>query len=371
MKSNHRSLYKALILTVFLIGAGLLSACADAGQILPGSAGLATDVPTDAPATQTPAEAVIPPAVGHIVFVSNRDGQMSLYKASPDGVQQVRLTTEPAAEDISPVVSPDGTRVAFVSTIDKNMDIYILDLTTIAITRVTSTPERDASPTWSPDGTRLAFESFRDGNLEIYMANADGSNQVRLTNDPAGDSNPVWSPVSDEIAFVSNRFGNSDIILVTPNGQISPLTTSSVPDSTPAWSPDGSMIAYKTLDGELSNLCVINRDGLNQHCLTQGPSEYSSPVWSPDGLSIAATAKQSLGYGIDIFNVSDGNVTHLFSQGIDPLGTPSWSPEGVRLVFQAKSEGDMELYTVTVPTDEFTRITSIVAYDGEPAWTKQ
>jgi Tol biopolymer transport system component len=52
----------------------------------------------------------------------------------------------------------------------------------------------DGVPAWSPDGTRIAFESERDGNLEIYVMNADGSGVTRLTNDPASDSTPAWSP---------------------------------------------------------------------------------------------------------------------------------------------------------------------------------
>ena len=207
------------------------------------------------------------------------------------------------------------------------------------------------------------------------MTNIDGSNQVRLTNDPAGDTNPTWSPVSDEVAFVSNRFGNSNIFIVnTLNLQVSTMTESTEPDYAPAWSPDGQWIAYKTLEsGELSQLYVINRNDLsNQIKLTQGPSDFSSPVWSPNGQQIAATAKQSGGYGVNIFNVfSDEGTIQLFSQGVEPHGIAIWSPEGARLVFQAQTGGEMELYVATVPTNEFIRLTSTVAYEGEPIWVGQ
>jgi len=173
------------------------------------------------------------------------------------------------------------------------------------------------------------------------------------------------------IAFVSNRFGNADILLLTPGGSISTLTTNVAPDSDPAWSPDGNMIAFRTSSGELSNLCLIGRDGLNQHCLTDAASEYGSPVWSPDGQFVAARARQSAGYGIDVFDIHDGTRQELFMAGIEPLGDVVWSPEGARLAFQAQSEGDMEVYVAVVLTNEFSRLTSIVAYDGEPAWTKQ
>ena len=45
------------------------------------------------------------------------------------------------------------------------------------------------------DGSRIAFSSYRDGNLEIYVMNADGSDQTRLTDNDVPDSSPSWSPI--------------------------------------------------------------------------------------------------------------------------------------------------------------------------------
>lgn len=364
----------AAIISLFF-GTLLLSACGSTGDLgLQGAANLdetstATTLPeTVESATEVPTATPIPFPSGHVIFVSDRDGSMNLYMSSPDGVEQTRLTFSDAKD---PSVSPDGTKVAFVSTIDNNMDIYILDILSRNVTRVTDALEKDSAPSWSPDGNRLAFESFRDGNFEIYITNIDGSNVIRLTDDPAGDSNPIWSPSSDEIAFVSNRFGNADILILSTNGTVSTLTTNVAPDSAPAWSPDASMIAFKTYSDKLANICLIGRNGLNQRCVTAAPSEYSAPIWSPNGTTVAVSAKQSAGYGLTLFNVSDGSSVELYSAGVEPLGTPIWSPDGLRVAFQAQTEGNMELFMATVATNEFFRITSTLAFDGEPAWTSQ
>lgn len=345
----------------------VLGACG--GNIdLSGAAGAPTDTPTtnstEEPGIEAP-PTPIPPATGHIIFISERDGQLDLYMTSPDGVELTRLTTNAAIDNSSsPRLSPDGSKVAFSSTVSDNTDIYVLDIANGAVTRVTDAQERDSSPSWSPNGQQLAFESFRDGNLEIYIANIDGSNQVRLTNDPAGDSNPVWSPVSNEILFVSNRFGNSDLLLVDLNGVISPLTTSSTPDNTPAWSPDGRFIVFASFTGELSDICLIGRDGLNQVCITARAAEYSIPVWSPDGQWIAVNDQTN----ILALNPISGQVIQLSQPGIEPRGVPAWSPDGLRLVFQVQSGGDNEIYSALILTNEFTRITSVPGYDGEPLW---
>ena len=49
-------------------------------------------------------------------------------------------------------------------------------------TRLTNNAAFDIEPAWSPDGTKIAFASDRDGNVEIYVMNADGTGQTRLTN---------------------------------------------------------------------------------------------------------------------------------------------------------------------------------------------
>ena len=362
--------------TIVMIALGLattvLAACGEAtgGSNLVGVAGQPTAtsaVSTSVEVSPEPPTPTVPETTGHIIFVSDRDGADRLYISKPDGSEQARLT-ELEAED--PSISPDGTRVAFVSNVNDNMDIYVLEIASLNITRVTNAPEKDASPSWSPDGTRLVFESFRDGNFEIYMVYADGTSPIRLTNDPSGDSSPVWSPVADEIAFVSNRFGNSDIFIVTPNGSVSTLTTNTAPDSAPAWSPDGSRIAYQAFSGKLSNICLIGRDGLNQNCTTNSFSDYGSPVWSPNGNFLAVYAKQNAGYGINIFNLQDGSLLQLSSPTIDPRGDPSWSPEGTRLVLQAQADGNTDLFTVLISANEFTRLPSN-GYDGEPAWSTQ
>lgn len=358
---------------VIAFAALTLSACGTTSVDLSGAAGAPAQ--TEAPVTTTTTEeapaaevAPIPPATGRIIFASNRDGQNELYITSPNGLEITRLTTNAGLDSSSnPRLSPDGSRVAFSSTVNGNTDIYVLEIASGVIRRITDAPEKDSAPSWSPNGQQLAFESFRDGNLEIYIVNADGSAPTRLTNDPAGDSNPVWSPVANEIIFVSNRFGNADLLLLGLNGSVSPLTTNPAPDNNPAWSPDGSMIAYASFSGDLSNICLIGRDGLNQNCVTQEPAQYDTPAWSQNSEQIAVNDTAS----IRVYNVRDNSLIQLSQPGIEPRGIPAWSPDGLRLVFQAQADGDMELYHVLILTNEFTRITSIPGYDGKPVWASR
>ena len=348
-----------------------LGACGSTTGIVEGVAGgSTTNTPTEAPAEnptpEIPTATPIPAATGHILFTSNRDGTNDLYMVTSDSTETTRITVDASVDESgTPQLSPDGTRVAFAATIGNNTDIYVVDLASKVISRITNSEGKDSSPSWSPDASRLVFESSQDGNFEIYAINADGSNLIRLTNEAEGDNNPVWSPNSGDIVFSSGRFGNADLLLTSLNGSFFTLTTNPGPDNNPVWSPDGSRIAYlKYLDG-LTNICVIGRDGLNRTCITPNPGYYQTPVWSPDGNRIAAIE----GTSIYIISVADRQVQELSQAGIEPLGIPTWSPDGLRLAFQASANGNMEIFQVLILNSEFTQITVDSGVDGKPVWT--
>jgi serine/threonine protein kinase len=77
----------------------------------------------------------------------------------------------------------------------------------------------ELNPEASPDGRRLAFMSSRDGNWEVYTANLDGSGLQRLTHDPANDGLPTWSPDGRWLAFVSDRDGAWAVWALAADGQ--------------------------------------------------------------------------------------------------------------------------------------------------------
>jgi TolB protein len=80
--------------------------------------------------------------------------------------------------------------------------------------------ETDTAPSLSPDGSRVAFMSRREGeNWDIYVVNLDGSNLQRLTRDASQDGLPVWSPDGQAIAFISNRGGPWAVWAMTPDGK--------------------------------------------------------------------------------------------------------------------------------------------------------
>ena len=81
----------------------------------------------------------------------------------------------------SPVWSPDGRSMALVLSKDGSPDIYLLDLETKQLTRLTRHYAIDTEPTWMPDGKSLLFTSDRGGRPQIYRYNLATGKVERVT----------------------------------------------------------------------------------------------------------------------------------------------------------------------------------------------
>lgn len=147
----------------------------------------------------------------YVVFVSDRDGNLEIYRLATDDESVTRLTYREKNTDMEPSLSPDGTRIAFQSNLDSNWEIFVMDIDGRNAKRLTFNPANDCLPAWSPDGTKIAFTSDRDGNNEIYIMGVDGKNKRNLTNTPSDDQHPTWSPDASMIAFQSDRGGTIEI----------------------------------------------------------------------------------------------------------------------------------------------------------------
>ena len=219
-----------------------------------------------------------------LAFVSDMDGNADIWVADLDGSNLTSLTQD-EAQDHSPAWSPDGAWIAFASLRDSlYWELYVMRPDGSDVQRLTWWEDAsDLSPSWSPDGTRLAFASKRDGNWEIYTMDRDGGNLARLTDNPADDTNPAWAPDGSRIAFVSTRDGYAEIyVMPITGGQATNI--SSAPYSSehgPTWSPDGSRLAfYSDRDGGW-NIHVMASDGSDVIRLTGGQSNDQVPAWRP------------------------------------------------------------------------------------------
>ena len=247
---------------------------------------------TDTPLPLIPPTEVSAPdphlKAGRIAFTSYRDGpDGAIYVMNADGTQQTRLTNS-VGGDRTPLWSPDGQRIAFVSFRDGHPEIYIMNADGTQQTRLTNSAKSVGNwiTSWLPDGRQIAFTSYKNGSLDgTYIMNADGTGQTRLSSLTRGES-PVWSPDGQLIAFLSVNEGSGDrnISIMSADGtEQTRLTDNTCCVQVPAWSPDGKRLTFSSGWEGNYEVYVINADGTGQTNLTRDLSEDMNPAWSPDG----------------------------------------------------------------------------------------
>jgi len=199
------------------------------------------------------------------------------------GAEQERLT-DAREGSFEPAVSPDGTRVAFVSSKEGDPEVYVMRLGGTEVQRLTTFHSEDWGPQWSPDGQWLSFFSSREqGRERLFIVRPDGTD-LRAVSGAAqtGDEREaVWSPDGKRLAFVGRPRGGKARIWVAQveGGEPVPLTDGQQVDDQPAWSPDGKHLVYVSERGEDVDLYLMRADGTGQTRLTTAKGADWLPRW--------------------------------------------------------------------------------------------
>lgn len=267
-----------------------------------------------------------------------------------------------------PAVAADDDRVVY----ECSGDICAINADGTGEVNLTNSPGwEEIDPVWSPDGTKIAFSGNvpatgnPDANYEIFTMNADGTNIVQQTFTVEGLGEfvqsfaPSWSPTGTEIAFEGWRISWAQIIKVPADGSGTEVILTSTTDFAskfqPDWSPDGTKILF-TWSGGAQDIFVMNQDGSNPVNLTADlpGSDQRDPSWSPDGARFAFTDTR-------FWNIPDFN-TEIFVRNADGSGeiqvtdhpsiddTPSWSPDGATIIFSSARGGFFEIWTIAAPS---------------------
>jgi Tol biopolymer transport system component len=272
-----------------------------------------------------------------IVFTSERDGSADIYRAHPDGSALERLTDDPAFDDQG-ALSPDGARLAFVSTRGSGTaDVWVLDLKSRKARNLTETggaPELakrlrgNFRPSWSPDGKWIAFSS--DRNTE-FIAHQDGGRKRGPLTPPAASG---WEHTQA-----------ASIYLIQAGGAgLRRLTGGTAFEGSPSWSADGKRVVFYEM--QAADTFVVRRPSPGD------PSTVTSQIVSVD-LATGARIEHTSGPGVKVAPrfVAPDRLAYLIkaappgarqgiaftsgAQGADGvMRNPSWSPDGKQLVYQ-------------------------------------
>jgi Tol biopolymer transport system component len=227
----------------------------------------------------------------------------------------------------------------------------------------------NVSPALSPDGTRMAFLSERGlFSIDVYLADAQTGEIIRQLTSTAFDphtstlqfmrSAGAWSPDGRQLAVPAVQRGRPAILFVdASNGDITRRVP--LPDLhevfNPAWSPDGRTLAFTAIDGGLTDLFTIDLESERLTRLTQDPYAQLQPAWSPDGRSIVYVtdrftsnldALQFGDYRLAMIAPDGSNLRQVSGITSGKALNPQWSADGRQIYFLSDANGATNVWSV-------------------------
>ncbi|MCI0486216.1 MAG: S9 family peptidase [Blastocatellia bacterium] len=305
----------------------------------------------------------------------------------------------------SPNISPDGKQIIFTRTwVDKMKDRYasnlwIVDVEGTRVRELTHGNWRDSSPVWSPDGKRLAFLSNRDGTTQLHVLWVDTRDVAQLTHLERSPGGLRWSPDGKQIAFtmfVPDReqllpvklperprgaqwaspavivdrltwardgqgplpVGHNHVFVIdaTLGGTPRQITNDKYSYSNPEWSSDGNTMyvsAIRKPDAEYlrgdSEIYAINMKTLEVKALTDRKGPDRGAQVSPDGRWIAYMGYDDRMYtshlsSLYLMDSQGGNKKMWAGDLANSPGNVTWAADGSGVYYTVGERGSTQIY---------------------------
>jgi hypothetical protein len=253
----------------------------------------------------------------------------SLWRQPIGSDEAIELTHARSAYDYQPDVAPDGRSVVFSRYAADAIELWTLDLATGRERQLTSNKGVNVEPRLSPDGKRIAWVSTQGtGHFNLFMADIgpDGLGNARPLLGERKSAiaryyysaydhalNPSWSRDGERILYVTNdevAWGTGDVWSVavdTPSDRRKVLSEETSWSARPEMSPDGRRILYASYHGrQWRQLWLTTADGAAPLPLTFGEFDRGNARWSPDGERIAYISNEQGDTGLIVQDAVGG-----------------------------------------------------------------
>lgn len=280
-----------------------------------------------------------------LVFATRSGGD--LYVVNRDGTNLQKL----AGGVIDPVVSPDGTQVAFTRWDGAEFGtLYVMNLDGSGERAILGEIRQAKSPAWSPDGQAIIV-SFQHGGLRDPQEECrryDFGEQVRIPdNAQITGMKVIGEKEAMQVCFIRGedlQWGLRRINLT--GGEFEDLPADLYSFS-PTWDPQNP--ARLIYDGQVGLMQLDVASGELQSFTSD--VRDTAPVFSPDGTKLALTYRQHDHWEVYTYDLATGSRQRLTKPPLlaDPQynsAAPAWSPEGSHLAFVTDRSGQWEIWVM-------------------------
>tara|TARA_B110000008_G_scaffold61749_1_gene61563 strand:+ start:1053 stop:2354 length:1302 start_codon:yes stop_codon:yes gene_type:complete len=182
----------------------------------------------------------------------------------------------------SPAFSPDGRKLVLtLGGTDGNLDIYVLDIATRKLTRITYNRSIDTEGTWAPSGKEIYFTSDRGGAPQIYKIALNSDKAERVTFQGTYNARPRLSSDGKKLAMVHLYRGDYRIAVYDLAKKDLLVLSYGMQDESPSFAPNSDTLIYATKMRSDGVLETVTADGLVRQRMASKNGDIREPVWSP------------------------------------------------------------------------------------------